>query len=171
MKDYLIAIDPGTYESGICLVRTSDAKPLWAGKFRNENLFWRLATEGLGLISWKTQWESCSAVIERISNPAQANSEVFLTCEWIGRFDEKFRVAGVPVSFVFRHQEYRHLCSNTYGRNDKGIKAALVERFAYGKPNFGKGTKKDPGWFYGFSADVWNAYAVAVTFMDMEAGK
>jgi hypothetical protein len=51
--------------------------------------------------------------------------------------------------------------------NDATIKQALVDRFAYGISNHGKGSKKEPGWFYGFSKDVWAAYAVGVTYHDM----
>ena len=32
--------------------------------------------------------------------------------------------------------------------------------------NHGKGTKAQPGWFYGFSADVWQAAALAVYAAD-----
>jgi hypothetical protein len=46
------------------------------------------------------------------------------------------------------------------------IGAAIVDRFASGQPNRGKGTKAKPGWFYGFRADIWQAYALAVLVAD-----
>jgi len=168
MRDFLLAIDPGTYQSGVCLMRTEDLKPIWFGKFQNDEIITGLIRDTLEMLSIKG--EDCHLVLERISNPAQANSEVFLTCEWIGRFDTVFSWMGMSVSYIFRHQEYRNLCANLYSRNDKGVKAALVDRFAYGQPNYGKGTAKSPGWFYRFHADVWNAYAVGVTAVDLEAG-
>ena len=51
--------------------------------------------------------------------------------------------------------------------NDKRIKDALVSRFAKGVQNMGKGTKKNPGWFYGFKKDLWQAYAVGITYYDL----
>ena len=38
--------------------------------------------------------------------------------------------------------------------------------------NHGKGTKANPGWFYGFRADIWQAFALAVYVADkLEAGE
>ena len=49
---------------------------------------------------------------------------------------------------------------------DTDVRHALIDRFAPGVRNFGKGTKDAPGWFHGFHKDVWQAYALAVFMVD-----
>ena len=166
MHKYILAIDPGTTMSGVCLVRTEDYSPMWSAKLDNE-MAWSAI---VGTVSERgISGRDVQVVIERMHNPMSADSNVFLTCEWIGRFDVYAReYTGIPTAYIFRHQEYKMLCANIYNRNDKGIKDALVERFAYGEPNYGKGTKKNPGWFYGFAADAWSAYAIAVAHIDLQ---
>lgn len=66
---------------------------------------------------------------------------------------------------IFRREEKLYLCGRASAK-DVNIRQALVDRYAPGQPNFGKGTKKNPGFFYGFSADMWAAMAVAVTYFD-----
>ena len=164
MTDYVVAIDPGTTESGVCIVRAEDYRPLWSAKLENREFCSKTLDKLEELHAEPAQW---SLVIERMYNPKAASSHVFLTCEWIGRFDFWFK-SFTPnnTDYIYRYEEYRSLCGKEYARNDKGIKSALVDRFAYGETNYGKGTKKDPGWFYGFSADAWSAYAIAVTYLD-----
>lgn len=166
LPDYVFAIDPGTTESGICLVRTSDYRPLAGGKIDNEDVADFILANHMSISSKCT----VGTVIERMQgNNMPVSSDVFITCEWIGRFQERIPVVDPYVhspKFVYRREEYKAICHNLYTHNDKGIRDALVERFAYGQPNFGKGTKKEPGWFYGFSKDQWQAYAIAVTYID-----
>ncbi|KHD34036.1 hypothetical protein NL50_18035, partial [Clostridium acetobutylicum] len=69
-------------------------------------------------------------------------------------------------TFIYRKDEKMNLC-HSMKANDSTITQALVDRFAYGVRNHGKGTKKEPGWFYGFKKDIWQAYAVGVTYFDM----
>ena len=168
MKAFILAIDPGTKESGVCLAHTEDYKPMWCSKIQNEDLFPEAISE---LLRMGVNRGDVQVVIERMQgNNMPVSSDVFLTCEWIGRFDVLFKsVMFNDSGYVFRREEYRALCSNIYGHNDKGVRNALVDRFAYGMPGFGKGTKKKPGWFYGFAADAWSAYAIAVTYIDREA--
>lgn len=164
-EDYVLAIDPGTTKSGVSLVRVSDYKPLFAIKDDND-----VVQRGLHSII-----RACGAyppnvkvVIEKMQgNALPVGTEVFETCIWIGRFSEYYyNWSGHQIEYIFRKEEYKNLCANIYTKNDKGIRQSLVDRFAYGQPNYGKGTIKNKGWFYGFSADAWAAYAIAVTWID-----
>ena len=163
MKRYLVAIDPGTTESGVCILDTEDFRPLAFAKIPNENIpFWIIQNN-----PEKGCFIRVEAVIERMYNPKSASSHVFLACEWIGRFDVELHNLGITSrSFIMRWEEYRHLCGKEYAHNDKGVRNALVDRFAYGQRNYGKGTVMEPGWFHGFSNDIWQAYAIGVAFIE-----
>ena len=69
------------------------------------------------------------------------------------------------VTFLTR-SKIRGVLGATRGGDAKVIKR-LVQRFAPGQANHGKGTKKDPGYFYGMKADIWQAYAAGVAFNTM----
>ena len=164
MKRFIVAIDPGTRESGVCIVQTEDCRPLAFAKIVNEELpFWVLSNN-----PEKSSFSNMEAVIERMQgNSFTVGSDVFLTCEWIGRFDVELHNLGITErNYVLRRDEYKQICGREYSHNDKGVRNALVDRFAYGEKNYGKGTKKFPGWFHNFSADIWQAYAIAVTHIE-----
>ena len=98
--------------------------------------------------------------------------DVFQTCIWIGRFTQQAKntiVSGmdVHVDYVTRKQEKMALC-HSMKATDTTIRQALADRFAPGEKNFGKGTKKEPGFFYGFRADIWSAMAIAATYHDLK---
>jgi hypothetical protein len=92
-------------------------------------------------------------------------ADVFETCVWIGRFVQRLEQFGVEAELVKRNPVKLHHCHSSKAK-DGNIAQALVDRFAPGQPNRGKGTKAKPGWFYGFHADIWQAYALAVYAAD-----
>lgn len=156
----ILAIDPGNEESGYVLI-DKDLKPLEFGKFVNDNIKQELRR------NIEKYGHDLKIAIEMVASYGMAvGREVFDTCVWIGRFVEMTESYNTNVKFIYRKDEKMNLC-HSMKANDSTITQALVDRFAYGIRNHGKGTKKDPGWFYGFKKDVWQAYAVAVTFYDM----
>ena len=155
----IIAIDPGSEESAFVLMdrRTCHAEEF--GKVPNEEL-----RDYLRKIRHKT----ADMAIEMIASYGMpVGREVFDTCVWIGRFLEAWESLGGTAALVYRKDEKMQICGSPRA-NDATIRQALIDRYAYNVPNKGKGTKSDPGWFYGFKADIWQAYAVGVTYLDMQ---
>jgi len=166
----ILAIDPGNTESGFALIDSITCQPRDVGKIRNEDLMDRLCDEwldgGEGIVS--------HVAIEMVASYGMpVGADVFETCVWIGRFAqvaESFGNFGMPCELVYRKKVKLHLCHTTKAK-DANITQALIDRFASGQPNRGKGTKAEPGWFYGFKADIWQAYALAVLTADTVSGR
>lgn len=149
----ILAIDPGNTHSGIALIEPDTCRPLMVAKMPND--------EVLELIE-STLYDHIS--IEMIASYGMAvGKEVFDTCVWIGRFVQHHKHEGpwVDAKLVYRRDVKLHHCHSAKAK-DSNITQALIDRFAYGQPNRGKGTKANPGWFHGFAADIWQAYALAV---------
>lgn len=155
----ILAIDPGNIQSGYVLVEHDGQeirKVLDVGKVPNEEMY---------SVFFSTHDHLAIEMVAGMGMPV--GQEVFDTCFWIGRFWEFATLYGVshPPQKIFRREEKLYLCGRASAK-DVNIRQALVDRYAPGQPNFGKGTKKNPGFFYGFSADMWAAMAVAVTYFD-----
>lgn len=161
----ILAIDPGNTLSGYALIDPETCRPLRVGKIPND--------EVLHLVR-HTNYDHLA--IEMIASYGMSvGKEVFDTCVWIGRFVQQhleWRDAWpdkepAAHSLVYRRDVKLHHCHSAKAK-DANITQALIDRFAYGEPNRGKGTKAAPGWFHGFAADMWQAYALAVLTADKQ---
>ena len=152
----VFAIDPGNVESGWCLIEKETFKPLAFAKEVNEKVLLRCASMPFDL-----------ACVEMIASYGMAvGKEVFETCKWIGRFEEKIKQATDRYpTLIYRRDEKLHICGDIRAK-DSNIRQALIDRFATHDFKNGKGTKKDPDFFYGFKSDIWQSFSVAVTFVE-----
>lgn len=156
----LLAIDPGSTKSAYVIMREDDMFPVAYNKIDNQKIILEI------LQFCECNRENAKIAIEMIASYGMpVGREVFDTCVWIGRFFQTAIDEGIRPSFIYRQSEKLCICHSTHA-NDATIRQALVDRFAPKVPNKGKGTKKNPGWFYGFSHDVWAAYAVGVTYLE-----
>lgn len=162
--ELILSIDPGNKESAYALL-APDLKPIRHGKVLNEELFEIILQI---VMAARIKNADLSVAIEMVESYGMpVGREVFDTCVWIGKYIEYIEFFGRQVTLIYRHEEKMAICHSTKA-NDATIRTALVDRFAPDTPNHGKGYKKSPGWFYGFHADVWQAYAVGVTFYELK---
>ncbi len=153
-----LAIDPGDAQSAFALI-DHDFHPIEFGKVPNQQL-----AADLPLLAAQADM----VAIEQIGHYGTgmpAGKNIFDTCRWIGRFEQILADARVTPELVLRVKVKTHLCGSSKAK-DGNVIQALIDRFAPGAPNRGKGTKAAPGWFYGFAADRWQAYALAVFLAD-----
>lgn len=165
-SNYILAIDPGNTESAYVLVSADDLKPWEFEKIENHRLLQYIFDLRIRL----TQGERIDAfVIERVASYGLAvGRDVFETCEWIGRFTQcVYSNYGREPAYIYRKEEKQYICGDLKAK-DTNIRRALIDRFAKHDLKNGKGTKKNPDWFYGFHADEWAAYAVAVTHAEKQ---
>ena len=152
----ILAIDPGNVETGYCILADTYS-PIEFGKLKNEDLIQRLRFVNT-LVD--------EVIIEMVASYGMpVGASVFETCVWIGRFAQTLEDEGILVFFTTRKAYVTELCGSSRAK-DANVIQYLIDRFAPDTPNRGKGSKKDPGWFYGFKADVWQAYALGVYWLD-----
>ena len=152
----VMAIDPGCTES---------AYVIWDGETVIDKA--KEPNDGfLRSIRGKLFYAVDFVAIEQVRSYGMAvGADVFDTVFWSGRFAEAFQIYPTTFEQIPRRTVKMHLCHNNAAK-DANIIQALRDRFAYGQPNYGKGTKKEPGFFYGFKADIWQSFALAVTYWD-----
>lgn len=163
----IFAIDPGNEYSAYVLL-SDDLSVCDKGKVTNEELLkiidkvFCMNVENSKLIPNVEH-----VAIEMVASYGMSvGRTVFDTCVWIGRFYQAiYEQSNVKPTFIYRKDEKMCLCGNMKAK-DTNIRQALIDRFAKHDFKNGKGTKKNPDWFYGFKADIWAAYAVAIAYHD-----
>lgn len=157
----ILAIDPGNIESAYVVLDQETLKPQWFAKVDNEELL-----EAICFGEFNHVTHIAIEMIAHYGAGMPAGKSVFDTCVWIGRFWQAIissQCIGInpdDLKFIYRKEVKMNLCQSMKAK-DSNIIQALKDRFG------DKGTKKSPGWFYGFSKDVWQAYAVGVTYADL----
>ena len=137
-----MGIDPGTTQSGV--VMWTDNIIGWPDVIPNEDV-----------LGWIQEHNPDVVAIEWIQAMGMAvGKEVFETCLWAGRFVERANSCGISCRCVPRGVIKLHHCMSPRA-NDSNIAQALRDK--YGE----KGTKKEPGFFYGVKSHAWQACAVA----------
>ena len=152
-----MSIDPGNIESAYCIIDTNTYTPIKFGKIENEMLLFQLESDKYDML-----------VIEMIASYGLAvGKSVFDTCVWIGRF---IQASPKDYEYIYRKEEKMNLCGSMKAK-DSNIRQALIDRFAKFDFKNGKGKKDNQDFFYGFSKDVWAAFAVGCTYLDKQKEK
>jgi hypothetical protein len=142
----ILAIDPGDIQSAYAILDES-LKPVEFGILENYEL--------LKIVEKSKGNEMAIEMVASYGMPVGVTT--FETVFWIGRFWEAF--SGKKTK-VYRKEVKMNLCHSMKAK-DGNVRQALIDRFGV------VGTKKNPGWFYGVSKDVWSAVAVGVTYCDL----
>jgi len=153
--EIILAVDPGSEQSAY--IGWDGYKIRFAHIAENE-----LILAGLGSLE-----DMHTITIEKIESYGMpVGKSVFDTIFFCGRFYEVWTRLNLDnnVEFIPRRQVKLHLCNSARAK-DSNIRQALIDRF--GPP----GTKKSPGLTYGLKKDLWQAFALAVTFYDQRVEK
>lgn len=157
----VLAIDPGNVESAYAFLEDAP-DGLVLGEFAKRD-----NAEVLELA--RNANPALTVVIEMIASYGMpVGREVFDTCVFIGRLSEAMRT--LPVHLVYRRDVKLNLC-NSVRAKDTNVRQALIDRYAQHDFKNGRGTKKNPDFFYGVSRDCWAAIAAGVTYIDAAHAK
>ncbi|MGO4763829.1 hypothetical protein AB4120_14930 [Cupriavidus sp. 2KB_3] len=152
----ILAIDPGTTESGWCVL--ADGAVTLSGVMLNRELL-RMLT----MRQRNDPWGHVLAIEMIASYGMPVGHEVFETVRWIGRFQQAWH-SPEAVKFVYRQDVKLHLCKTPRAK-DANVRQALLDMFP--RTGGGKtpqiGTKAQPGPLFGVSSHAWAALGVAVT--------
>lgn len=155
----ILAIDPGTNESGWCLY--NGQRVVECGVMTNDLILKGLVGKAIS---------ADLLALEMIASYGMpVGREVFETCVWIGRFIQAWNG---NYRLIYRKDVKLHLCGTTKAK-DPNVRQALIDLFP--ATGGGKtpqiGTKAQPGPLYGVSSHAWPALGVAITAANAKASQ
>lgn len=153
----ILSIDVGTNETGYCIVENETYKPLQFGKINNEELLKIVKVEEYDTLVYEE--------FQSYGMPIGISTIASIT--WNGRYIQSALDRNIPTFPIYRKEEKINIC-NSMKAKDSNIRQALIDRFATFDFKNGKGTKKQKDFFFGFSKDIWSAFAIAITFLDKQ---
>lgn len=147
----ILAIDPGTEQSGWCLYETKTHRVDDSGVLPNIHV---LEACSISKIDYCKQMKYLA--IEMVASYGMpVGKEVFETVRWIGRFQQAWR-APEEVMLIYRRDVKLYLCNNMRAK-DPHVWQALIDKLGP------VGKKALPGPLYGVKSHARSAVAVAVT--------
>lgn len=156
----VFAIDPGSEQSAwVELGKQAGGRwePLAWTKMPNEVVLEDVVAAGVKSVV-VIEWTAPRGM------PAAA--QLFETLWWAGRFGQAAIDAGAVAHRIERKAVVRHL-TGSQGGKDSNVRQALIDRYG---GNGGKeaaiGRKASPGPLYGLKADMWQALALGLAFVE-----
>ena len=153
----ILSLDVGTYESAYCLINIETCKPLKFGKINNNELLKIVKNENYAQLVYE-EFQSYGMAI---------GQSTIVSITWNGRYIQSAIDRNIKVDPIYRKEEKINLCGSMKAK-DSNIRQALIDRFATFDFKNGKGTIKQKDFFYGFSKDIWSAFAVGITWLDKQ---
>lgn len=148
MGTLILAVDPGTIQSGWCTFQ--DACVLASGVLPNTEI----------MLDLKAGHVADILAIEMVASYGMpVGKEVFETVRWIGRFQQAWRDPEA-VKLIYRRDVKLYLCGNMRAK-DPHVWQALIDKLGP------VGNKATPGPLYGVKSHARSAVAVAVTAASM----
>jgi len=149
----LLSVDTGTTQSAYTFVDTNTYKIEESGKVDNEKMM-EIARYGY--------YDAC--VIEMFSSYGmRVGKEVFESVVMVGRLMEAvYYTKGFNAVRIERNKVKQYVCQKGGSCKDADVIQVLKDRFGE------KGTKANPGFFFGVKADAWQAFSTGVAYIDMQ---
>ena len=184
MADWVLAVDPGTFESGV-LWYSSEGKIHLPDIMENEKVFECLVFPPPEILR---ESRAGTLAIEAIACYGEAIGVETLETElligrlaqaWLGntavrilrhtelatkRIKTLLGANGKKVILVYRKEVCSHLC-NTANAKDTNVHQAIVDRYGPSMSK-AKGTKKNPGLLFGIRSHLWSTLGVAITAVE-----